>query len=174
MISSSADSWLLFFWLFLKASLFSTGGLGSLPSLHADLLARHLASERQFAEALTIGQVSPGPNGLWVVSLGYLVGGLPGSLLALLAMTLPPLLILVVERAYRRVQHHPAAEGFVSGLSLAVAGVFAVALLGIFHSAGLSVRTLTLALGAIALALTKRVPVPGIVGLAGAVGILWN
>jgi len=31
---------LLFFWLFLKALLFSTGGMGSLPSLRADLLAR--------------------------------------------------------------------------------------------------------------------------------------
>ncbi len=99
--------WLLYFWLFLKASLFSTSGLGSLPSLHADLLARRLASDRQFAEALTIGQLSPGPNGLWVVSLGYLTAGLPGSLLALLALTLPPLLILAIERGYRRVRSCP-------------------------------------------------------------------
>ncbi len=173
MIYSPLD-WLVFFWLFLKASLFSTGGLGSLPSLHADLITRRWASERQFAEALTIGQVSPGPNGLWVVSLGYLSAGLPGSLLALGAILLPPLLILAIERGYRRVQNHPAAEGFVSGLSLAATGVFAVALAGIFHSAGLSMRTDTLALGAIALALTKRVPVPGIVGLAGLAGIVWH
>lgn len=174
MTHASCNTPLLFFWLFLKASLFSTGGLGSLPSLHADLLVRHWASERQFAEALTIGQLSPGPNGLWVVSLGYLSGGLLGSLLALLAILLPPLLILAIERGYRRVQHHPAAEGFVAGLSLAVASVFAVALTGILQSAGLSFRTGTIALTAIALALTRRVPLFGIVGLAGIAGIVWR
>ncbi len=166
--------WLLYFWLFLKASLFSTGGFGSLPSLHADLLARRLASDRQFAEALTIGQLSPGPNGLWVISLGYLTAGLPGSLLALLAITLPPLLILAIERGYRRVQDHPAAEGFVSGLSLAVTGVFAVALSGILHSAGFSLRTGAITLIAAALSLTRRVPLFGIIGLAGLAGALWR
>ncbi len=165
--------WLLYFWLFLKASLFSTGGFGNLPSLHADLLARRLAVDSQFAESLTIGQLSPGPNGLWVISLGYLTGGLPGSLLALLAILLPPLLILVIERGYRRVQHHPAVEGFVSGLGLAVAGIFVVSLSGILRSAGLSPRTLSIALIAIVLTVTRRVPLFGIIGLAGLAGILW-
>ena len=166
--------WLLYLWLFLKASLFSTGGMGNLPSLHADLLSHRWATDHQFAESLTIGQLSPGPNGLWVVSLGYLTGGLPGSLLALLAVTLPPLLILAVERGYRRVQHHPAVEGFVLGLSLAVAGVFAVALSGILYSAGLSLRSGLILLSAIALALTRRIPLFGIIGLAGLAGIAWR
>ena len=173
-MTHSASDWLLFFWLFLKASLFSTGGYGSLPILHADLIARRWASERQFAEALTIGQLSPGPNGLWVVSLGYLSGGLLGSLLALLAILLPPLLILAIERGYRRVENHPAAAGFVSGLTLAVAGVFGVALLGILRSAGFSPRTGIMAAGAIALALTRRIPLIGIIGLAGMIGVVWR
>ncbi len=167
-------NFLLYFWLFLKASLFSTGGMGNLPSLHADLLARHWAAERQFGEALTIGNVSPGPSGLWVISLGYLTGGLRGSFLALAAILLPPLLILGVERLYRRVQDHPAVEGFVQGLGLAVVGVFLVALHGILASAGLSVRSLIILLAAAGLALTRRVPVLGIVGLAGVTGILWR
>lgn len=167
-------SWLLYFWLFFKASLFSTGGTGNLPSLHADLPAHGWATERQFGEALTIGQVSPGPTGLWVVSLGYLTGGGRGSLLALVAVLLPPLLILGVERLYRRVQDHPAVEGFVQGLGLAVVGVFAVALHGIFQSAGISVRSVVILLAAVGLALTRRVPVVGIVALAGVAGILWR
>lgn len=168
------NCWPLYFWLFLKASLFSTGGMGNLPSLHADLLMRHWAGDRQFAEALTIGQLSPGPNGLWVVSLGCLTGGVPGSLLAALALTLPPLLILAVDRFYRRVQDHPAVEGFVKGLSLAVVGVFVVALFGILHSAGFTFRTGAIALCAVTLAATRRVPVFGIVSLAGAAGIVWR
>lgn len=167
-------SYLLFFWLFLKASLFSTGGMGNLPSLHADLLARRWATERQFGEALTIGNIAPGPTGLWVISLGYLTGGWRGSLLALVAVTLPPLLILGIERLYRRVQHHPAVEGFVQGLGLAVVGVFLTALHGILQSAGISARTVVILLAAIGLAQTRRVPVVGIVGLAGLAGIAWR
>jgi len=57
-----------------------------------------------------------------VIRLGYLTGGWRGSLLAMVAVTLPPLLILSIERLYRRIQHHPAVEGFVLGLGLAVVG----------------------------------------------------
>jgi len=59
--------------LFLKASLFSTGGFSNLPSLHQDLLANAWAKEADFGQSIAIGQISPGPNGLWVISLGYLL-----------------------------------------------------------------------------------------------------
>ncbi len=162
----------VYFWLFFKASLLSTGGLGNLPSLHSDLTARGWAGDRQFAESLTIGQLAPGPNGLWVVSLGYLTHGVVGSLLALVAITLPPLLILGVERLYRRVQHHPMVEGSVRGLSLAVAGVFVVVMLGLLRSAGVSLPTVLIALAALTLAATRRVPLVAIMALAGGAGIL--
>jgi chromate transporter len=162
---------LLYFWLFFKASLFSTGGMGNLPSLHADLLARGWATERPFAESLMIGQIAPGPNGLWVISLGYLTDGLPGALLALVAILLPPLLVLIVDRLYRRVQHHPAVEGFVRGLGLAVVGISVVVLLGMMQSVGADLRTVPIALAAIGLALTRRIPFLAILGMAALAGI---
>lgn len=162
---------LLYFWLFLKASLFSTGGMGNLPSLHADLLARHWATERQFTESLMIAQISPGPNGLWVISLGYLTDGLRGSLFALIALTLPPLFILLVDSLYSRVQHLPAVEGFVRGLGLAVSGIFVFVLLGLMRDIGVDARSLLLALAAFGLAATRRVPLIGIIGLAAIAGI---
>ncbi|MEJ7652356.1 MAG: chromate transporter [Chloroflexia bacterium] len=88
---------LTFFWLFLKASLFSTGGMGNLPILHEDLLGRGWATEQNFAEALAVGQISPGPNGLWVISLGYLTAGWLGSALACIAITIPPMLIVFID-----------------------------------------------------------------------------
>ena len=167
-------NFLLYFWLFLKASLFSTGGFGNLPSLHHDLLARGWATEPQFAESLMVGQIAPGPNGLWVISLGYLTGGLRGTLLALLAVTLPPFLVLVVERVYRAVERHPAVEGFMRGLTVALSGIFAVVLLNLLHSAGITPRTLTIAVAALLLGATKRVPFPLIIVLGAVTGILWR
>ena len=168
-----------FFLLVLKASLFSTGGFGNVPSLHSDLLPRHLAGEAQFAESLAVGQVSPGPNGLWVVSLGYLVGGVGAALAALLAICLPPLLILLVDTAYRRVQHHPFVSGFVRGLSLAVVGVFLIVLFNLLQSvggknAGLSIKSLLIAGASLALGASRRVPVPIIIILAALVGLVWR
>ena len=165
---------LLYFWLFLKASLFSTGGMGNLPSLHSDLLPRGWATERQFAESLMIGQIAPGPNGLWVISLGYLTDGLRGALLACLALSLPPLLVLPIAALYRRVQHHPAIEGAVRGLELAVVGVFLFVLPHILLSVGLNARSLLIAVAAFALGATGRAPLPLIFGLAAAVGLLWR
>jgi len=160
-------------WIFLKASLFSSGGTGNLPSLHADLLALHQATDRQFAEALTIGQIAPGPNGLWSVSLGYLTFGWPGAIIALIAVTLPPLLVLVVERLYRRVESHPAVEGFVRGLSLAIVGVFVIVMARLLVSSeSTDLRALLIALIAAALAATRRIPIVVLILLAGLAGIL--
>jgi chromate transporter len=163
---------LIYFWLLLKASLFSTGGSGNLPSLHADLLARGWASERQFAESLAIGQLSPGPTGLWVISLGYLTDGLRGALLAAVALSLPPLLVLAVDRLHRRIGDHPAVQGFVRGLSLAVSGIFLVVVATVLRSNGIDARSLLIVLASVGLALTGRAPVPLILGLAGLAGIL--
>lgn len=163
---------LVYFWLLLKASLFSTGGSGNLPSLHADLLARGWAGERQFAESLAIGQLSPGPSGLWVICLGYLTDGLRGALLATLAICLPPMLVLLVDRLHRRVGDHPAMQGFVRGLSLAVSGVFLVVIVRLLSESGVDARSLTIVAASIGLGASRRLPVPVLLGLAGLAGAL--
>ena len=161
------------FWIMLRAALLSTSGTGNLPIVHEDLLSRGWATDRQFAESLAIGQISPGPTGLWVISLGYLVGGLRGAALTLLAITLPPLLALVlVHGLYRRWGHHPAIQGFVRGLGLAVAGVFVIVLTGIMNTAGWNAANLIIALGAIVLGATRRVPILAVLLLAAIAGIV--
>ena len=163
---------LSYFWLLLKASLFSTGGTGNLPSLHADLLERGWANEQQFAESLAIGQISPGPSGLWVIALGYLTYGLRGALLATLAIMLPPVLVLAVDRLHRRFGDHPAMRGFTRGLGLAVAGNVLVVMAALFMANGVDVRSLSIALVSIALGLTRRVPIFLHLLLAGLAGVL--
>jgi chromate transporter len=163
---------LLFFWLVLKSSLFSTSGLGNLPQLYADLTANGMASDRQFAEALAVGQVSPGPSGLWVISLGYLVDGPRGAAVAALAISIPPAGVLLIAQLYQRSGDHPAVQGFVRGLSLAVTGIFVVVLAGLLRDNGLNLPAILIVAGAAALAFTRRLPVIMILVLAAVVGIL--
>lgn len=155
----------------LKASLISFSGMGNVPSLHADLLARGWATDRQFVESLAVGQVSPGPTGLWVVSLGYLVAGVRGALLACLAIVIPPLLVLLVERGYRRVRHVRAVQGFVHGLGLGVVGTLVVVLIQLLRGET-DMWTLGFVLAGLALSSVPRIPVALIVGAAAAAGVL--
>jgi chromate transporter len=161
------------FWIMLKAALLSTSGTGNLPIVHQDLISRGWATERQFAESFAIGQISPGPSGLWVISLGYLLSGWRGAALTLVAISLPPtVVLLLVHGLYRRWGHHPATQGFVRGLSLAVIGVFCIVLAGIMKSAGWTSTNAMISAGAIALGSTRRIPGVAIIGLAAIVGIL--
>ena len=163
----------VYFLLTLKAALFSSGGFGSIPSMHDDLLARGWATERNFSESLAVGQVSPGPNGLWVISLGYLVDGVRGALLSLVAIAMPPFLILGVEWLFHRTRHHPAVEGFVRGMGLATVGIFAVVLNRLLHDVGLNVRTLLICGASLAAASTRRVPVVVILLVAAVAGLVF-
>jgi chromate transporter len=162
----------VYFWIFLKASFFSTGGTGNLPSIHTELLARGWATDRQFAEALAIGQISPGPSGLWVICLGYLTDGVRGALLATLAISLPPMMVLAVDALHRRVGNHPAMQGFVRGLGLAVSGIFLVVVVRLFHETGIDVRSIMIVLVSIGLAWAGSLPVPLLLVLAGVAGVL--
>jgi chromate transporter len=159
------------FWLFLKGSLLSTGGFGNFPILHDDLISRGWATERDFAESLTVGQITPGPNGLWAICLGYMVDGVRGGALALVAISLPPLLILLIDRFFRSVQHHPVVEGFARGLALSVTGIFVVVVAGLLAGIGCNAFSLLMVVGGFGLAATRRVPVAVILGAAALIGM---
>lgn len=142
-----------------------------MPILHEDLVRVGFATDGIFAASMAIGQVAPGPSGLWVVSLGYFVGGVPYAFLALLAVSIPPAIVLLVGRAYEKHAKHPAVEGFVTGLGFAVVAVFAVVMARFLGNAGLSGNVIGVAFGAFALTVSERVPVILIILAAAALGL---
>jgi chromate transporter len=161
---------LIYFLLFLKASLFSTGGFSNLPSLHQDLIANGWATEADFGQSIAIGQISPGPNGLWVISMGYLTYGFLGAFLALIAITLPALLALAVSAGYTRIEHQRWVQGAMYGVSLAVVGLLLTVVYTILHQPGVDWKGLLIALGAFGLAWSRKVNLLLILVFAGVVG----
>lgn len=161
-----------YFLYFLKASLFSTGGFSNLPSLHQDLLGAGWAGEADFGESIAIGQISPGPNGLWVISLGYLTYGYVGAALALAAITLPSLLVLVVAAIYARIERQRWVEGLMRGVSLAVVGILLTICWTVMQQPGADWTGWLIAAAAFGLALSRRVNLVIILALAGAAGYL--
>ena len=165
------EAWELF-WVFLKAALFSTSGTGNMPMLHTDLVAHGWATESMFAEALAIGQLSPGPTGLWVISLAYLIDGGRGAILALAAIVLPPLTAIGVHSLAVRYGAHPLVQGFVRGLMLAVASMFVLVMLNILMQSGIDARSMTITLLALVSTWRRILPVPVVLLIAGVVGVL--
>ena len=127
-------NWFFFFSTILKAIFFSTGGFGPFPLLHADFISRAWATEKQFTEALTIGQLSPGPNGLWIISLGKLSFGLTGAILATIALIIPPFLVLLSQHFYKKLNKYPSTSGILAGIVLVVSTFSFIILGNIFLS----------------------------------------
>jgi len=163
---------LLYFLLFLKASLFSTGGFSNLPSLHQDLLGAGWAVDAEFGQSIAIGQISPGPNGLWVISLGYLSYGYLGAALALLAISIPPLLVLGVAAIYARIERQRWVAGLMRGISPAVVGVLLSICWTIMHQPGVDLKGWLIAAAAFAVAASRRMPTIALLAMAGLVGYL--
>lgn len=166
--------WFIFFWITLKSILFSTGGFGPLPSLHTDFIAHGWASEGQFTEALSIGQITPGPNGLWVVSLCYLVAGLRGAVIACIALLLPPLLILIVQRCYIRIANYPATQGLLDGVVLVIASFSVIVLARMFRSNGINIGMMAIAIISTILAISRRVSSNVILIVVALIGAILN
>ena len=162
----------LYFWYFLSASLFSTGGLGNLPFLNADLVSRGWAVPSDFVTAIAVGNLSPGPTGLWSVSLGYLTLGWTGACLALLALSLPPLLILLISASYSRIEHQPIVQDFTRGLGLGVVGLTLAVSWNLASASVVDWKGFLIMLAARGMALSRKIPVVLILILAAIAGYL--
>ena len=81
------------FWVVLLCSFLGFGGSGAIPVLRAQLAGAVPDSDTLVLHSLAVGNVSPGPNGLFLVAVAYFVAGLPGALVAVVAICIPPLLV---------------------------------------------------------------------------------
>jgi len=114
----------LFFSVFI-ANLVGFGGLSSLPILRSQLVGAGFAADTLLLHSLAVGQMSPGPNGLYLIALGYFVAGLPGVAIATIGILLPPLLVLLLERMRVRLLHLPQFRAALHSLSLTVVALLA-------------------------------------------------
>lgn len=110
--------------LLLKASLTSFSGLGSLPMVRQDFVVdRGVLTDRQLNTAVVAGRTGPGPYGLYFVSVGYLVAGVPGATMGLLALITPAFLVIPLMIWMRRIAELPRVRSAIRGLLLAAAGL---------------------------------------------------
>jgi chromate transporter len=113
---------------FALLSLFAFGGANAaIPEMHrlaVDVM--HWMSDRQFADAYAMSQLSPGPNVVIVVLIGYHVAGFAGGLVAITAMTAPTcLLAFVLTRVWDRFEGARWRTAIQAGLVPVTLGLMA-------------------------------------------------
>jgi len=142
----------------LKATLTTFSGLASIPVLRTDLvLHRHVLTDQQLNIAVVVTRATPGPAGLYIVSVGYFVAGIPGAIAAWAAMATPALVILpLIHYAGRRAEH-PRVQGAIQSVVLASAGLLWATAVPLARQAVTDAMTGVIVLLSTAILLTRRV-----------------
>jgi chromate transporter len=159
---------LFLFFLKVGSVLFGSGYV-LLAFLRADLVERwHWLSEPQLLDAIAIGQITPGPVFTTATFIGYLLGGVPGSILATVGIFLPAFFFVAISAPYiARLRASPVAGAFLDGLNVASLALMAVVTGHLAHGAIRDVPTLALAAISVILLIRYRLNSAWLV-LAGA------
>ncbi len=171
----SGGQLLTIFLTFLKVGLVSFGsGYVLYAFLHADLVqGLHWLTDRQLIDAIAIGQATPGPVFTTATFLGYLFAGVPGGLVATIAIFLPGFfLVPMLDGIVRLTERRAWAHGFVDGANAAALGLMVAVTLEIGRSAWID--PLAVAMGLVALGIIWKWPLasPLVVLAAAAVGVI--
>ena len=167
--------WLRLLWMFLKVNILSPSGPASIGLLYKEAVAKKVMTEAQFVEAVGFSNVLPGSEALKLAMfVGFAAGGIPGVFTALLGAILPPtVMMLIVSAILQRFQHSNWIDGFVAGMSPAVAALIAVVAWELFRATSptrIDRRTVLIAMLS-AVAFWFELPSPFVLLGAGLLGV---
>ena len=167
--------WLKLLWMFLKVNILSPSGPASVGLLYKEAVGK-IMTEAQFVEAVGFSNVLPGSEALKLAMfVGFAAGGIPGVLTALLGAILPPtIMMLIVSAVLQRFQHTDWINGFVAGMSPAVAALIVVVAWELFRATSqkaIDRRALIIA-ALSAAAFWFELPSPFVLLGAGLIGVL--
>jgi chromate transporter len=166
------------FLFFLKAGAFVFGsGLAIVPFLYGGVVVKfHWLTERQFVDAVAVAMITPGPVVITAGFIGYIVAGPLGALAAAWAVFAPPYFIVLFGAPYyRRFAQNRQVKAFVQGVTAAAVGAIAGAAYILARRSLVDIPTVIIGLATLAiLMITKKVPEPIVILVAGAVGVLLH
>jgi len=174
MNQSKFSVWARLLWMFLKVNILSPSGPASIGLLYKEAVGK-IMTETQFVEAVGFSNVLPGSEALKLAMfVGFAAGRIPGVFTALLGAILPPtVMMLVVATVLERFQHENWINGFVAGMSPAVAALIIVVSWELFRASSrkkIDRRAVVIALLS-AVAFWFELPSPVVLLGAGILGV---
>jgi len=160
----------LLYLVLLKGTMTAFAGLASLPVIQDALVFHyHVLTDKQLNEAVVITRSTPGPVGLYIVSVGYFVAGVPGAIAGWAAMSTPALLIIPLVHFVGRRMEHPRVKGVLQTEVIASAGLLLAAAIPLAHDALTDPVTIGIAVVSLVLLLVTEIDTLWII--LGAAGI---
>ena len=118
------------FWEFFKTGLFAVGGgLATLPFIYDISDRTGWFTYQQIADMIAVSESTPGPIGVNTATyVGYITGGLPGSIVATLGLVTPAIIIiLIIASCLKKFRENRFVDHAFYGLRPASAGLIAAA-----------------------------------------------
>lgn len=164
---------ILLYLLLTKATITSFSGLASLPVLREDLVVhRHVLTDAQLDTAVVVSRTTPGPIGVYVVSVGYYADGIPGAVAGWLAMITPAVLIILLLRLFGRIVDHPRVRSLQQAVVFASAGLLVAAALPLAHDAVTGIVTAVIVVASVLLMVFRKADALWIVAGAAVVTLV--
>lgn len=147
----------LLYLLLLKGTVTAFAGLASLPVIQDTLVTHHhVLTDKQLNEAVVLTRSSPGPVGLYIVSVGYFVAGVPGAIAGWLAMITPAGIIIPLVHFVGRRMENPRVKSILQCVVIASAGLLLAAAIPLAKDALIDPVTIAIALASLVLLLTTK------------------
>ncbi|WP_406864442.1 chromate efflux transporter [Streptomyces sp. HUAS MG47] len=160
---------------FLKAgALLFGGGAVLLALLRGELVVdRGWITETQLLDAITIGQVTPGPVLNTATFLGYTLGGPLGALVVSVAVVLPSFLLMTAcGPILRFIRRHAWSRAVLDGVTLGSIGVLAGVMVEFIRNGIVDPLTAAVAAGAALVLWRRPKSALALVGAGAVIGLL--
>jgi len=161
--------------VFLKAGALLYGsGYVLLAFLRGDLVDRlGWLTDAQLLDAVAIGQVTPGPLFTTATFVGYVLAGLPGALVATVAIFAPAFVfVAIIGPLADRLRDRPLTAALLDGVNAAALGLMAAVSVQLGLSAVRDPLTIGLLLASGAALWWGRIPSVALVAAGGAIGLV--
>ncbi len=165
---------LFLFFVKVGSVLFGSGYV-LLAFLRADLVENFgWLTEAQLLDAIAVGQITPGPVFTTATFVGYVLGGVPGALVATAGIFLPAFVFVAISGPIvPRLRRSAAAGAFLDGVVVASLALMALVTFQLANDAIRGWATLAIALGSAVLLIRFRLNSAWLVlggGLLGLIG----
>lgn len=163
------------FFTFLKiGSILYGSGYVLLAFLRADFVQRlGWLTETQLIDAIAVGQVTPGPVFTTATFIGYLLGGVPGAVLATLGIFLPAFIFVVITNPYiPRLRQSRWAGALLDGVNVASLGLMAGVTLQLGQASLIDPLTIVMMILAVVVLVRYKINATWLVLAGAAVGLV--
>lgn len=169
--------WLLaeMFGVFAEAGAFVFGGgLAIVPFLYGGVVEQyHWLTPQQFADAVAIAMMTPGPVVIAAAFMGFLIAGMAGAAVAAIGAFLPCYLIVVLcAPQLQRYGQNPRVAAFISGVTAAAMGALMAAVILLAQYSLYDIPTIMIAVVTLGLLIWRHIPEPLLILAAGGVGVV--